>query len=220
MKMLFIGIAAVLAFAGPACTSNETGRAPGSGAATDGGIEREKSTDGETEREEPRSTLPENAENGDSAKRSAADDACRKLETGDKAMLAKQTFAFDNPPFRNSCFVTVYDPEFEDPPLGSEIAIYKDGKSIYRFESQYGPDNGPCWVTAVAFRDLNEDGLIDIVVTGKCGATAGSYAANEVFINDGKAFFTNITANDRLESFTRVKEIVDFVRTNKKLFVP
>lgn len=143
---------------------------------------------------------------------------CLEVDTGDKFLLKPQTFPIDFKPFENSCFVTAYDPEYEDPPLGSEISIYKDGKKVYEFDSRYNPDAATCWVEAVSFEDLTDDGLIDVIVAGKCGAKSGPIQGNEVFINTGKAFYSNIDANDKLEGFSKVKDIANFVRENKQLF--
>ncbi len=143
---------------------------------------------------------------------------CLDVDTGDKFLLKAQTFPIDFKPFENSCFVTAYDPEYEDPPLGCEISIYRDGKKIYGFDSRYNPDAATCWVEGVSFEDLSGDGLTDIIVAGKCGAKSGPIQGNEVFINTGKEFYTNIEANDRLENFSNLKDIAKFVRKNKQLF--
>jgi hypothetical protein len=141
---------------------------------------------------------------------------CTKINTGDKKLLKKQTFPVDFPPFENSCFVTSHEPEYTDPPLGSEYAIYKDGKKIFDFPEQLA--GATCWVEAVAFEDLNEDNLKEITVAGKCGAKMGDYNENRVYVNTGKAFTTDNDANYELDDFSKIKEINDFVRKNKKLF--
>ena len=56
---------------------------------------------------------------------------CESVDTGDNALLNAQTFPFDFEPFRNSCFVTSYNPEYDEPPMESEIAIYKGGKKVF-----------------------------------------------------------------------------------------
>lgn len=145
---------------------------------------------------------------------------CEQIETGDNILLKSQTFPFDEKPFEGSCFVTEHNPEFDDPPIGSEISIYKDGKRVYRFDSRYNPDSATCYVTGVAFQDLNDDGLTDVIVAGKCGAKSGESIGNEVFINTGKDFYTSTEANDKLEVFTKIKDIADFVRKNKEIFLP
>ncbi len=145
---------------------------------------------------------------------------CEQVDTGDNILLKSQTFPFDAKPFEGTCFVTEHNPEFDDPPIGSEISLYKDGKRIYRFDSRYNPDSATCYVVGVAFQDLNDDGLKDVIVAGKCGAKSGEIIGNEVFINTGKDFYTSTEANDKLEEFTKIKDIADFVRKNKKDFLP
>jgi hypothetical protein len=145
---------------------------------------------------------------------------CEEIDTGDNFLLKSQTFPFDEKPFEDSCFVTEHNPEFDDPPFGSEISIYKGGKRVYRFDSRYNPDSATCYVEAVSFQDLNEDKLTDIIVAGKCGAKSGEIIGNEVFINTGTDFYTNTEANDKLETFSKIKEIADFVRKNQEIFEP
>lgn len=54
---------------------------------------------------------------------------CLETMTDNFRVYRKQTFAFDFEPFKQSCFVTSFDPEYGDnPPLESNFAIYKDGK--------------------------------------------------------------------------------------------
>lgn len=145
---------------------------------------------------------------------------CENIDTGDNPVLKSQTFPIDFQPFEGSCFVTEHNPEYDDPPLGSEIYIYKNGKRIYQFSSRYNPDSATCWVEAVAFEDLNNDSLKDIIVAGKCGAKSGDVQGNEVFINDGKDFYTSVGANDKLDEFSKIKDIANFVRNNQEIFRP
>lgn len=141
---------------------------------------------------------------------------CTKIDTGNKKLLKKQTFPMDFPPFERSCFVTSHDAEYTDPPLGSEFAVYKDGKKIFDFPEQLA--GATCWVEAVAFEDLNGDNLKDVTIVGLCGAKSGDYNENRVYANTGKAFTTDSGANLELDNFSKIKEINDFVRKNKKLF--
>jgi len=150
--------------------------------------------------------------------RTSPSEACTGLDTGEKAILKSQTFPIDFEPFKGSCFVTTHDPEFTDPPLGSEVGIFKDGTQIYQFDSSFDENSATCWVIAVGFRDINDDGLMDIVIAGKCGAKSGPIVTNEIQMNDGRGFYTNVAGNDELEKFTTIKEITDFARKNKQLF--
>jgi hypothetical protein len=146
---------------------------------------------------------------------------CLKIDSGDLLLLKSQTLPTDFKPYEGACFVTMHDAEYDDPPLGSVISIYKDGAQVYTFDSSFNPDAATCWVEAVAFEDLDGDGLKDVVVAGKCGVKSGDLSANEVFINRGDGeFHTDTAANDELEEFDTIREISDFVKKNKELFVP
>jgi hypothetical protein len=143
---------------------------------------------------------------------------CLNIEAGDKAVLAKQTFPIDFEPFRTSCFVTLYNPENDDPPLESEIAIYTDGKEVFSFPNQFNGVEFGCWVEGVSFQDLNEDGLTDIIVAGMCSAKTAPYSENMVYVNTGTGFTTDINANYKLENFKKISEIASFVKKNQALF--
>ena len=116
--------------------------------------------------------------------------------------------------------MTIHDPENNDPPIGSEIAVYKNGRKIYKFDTRYHSDAATCWVEAVSFQDLNADQLTDIIVVGQCGAKSGPIQGNEVFINTGNAFHTSVSANDKLEKLKKIKDIADFVKKNQTEFTP
>ncbi|HEX8290078.1 MAG TPA: hypothetical protein VF556_19010 [Pyrinomonadaceae bacterium] len=143
---------------------------------------------------------------------------CTNIDAGDNAVLAKQTFPVDFAPFNNSCFVTTYNPEYDDPPLESEFAIYKDGAKVFDFPSRFNGVEFGCWVDAVAFEDLNDDNLEDVIVVGKCSAKSGPYNENVVYVNTGRDFTTDEEANSKLNDFKRIKEISDFVRRNRQIF--
>lgn len=152
-----------------------------------------------------------------------ADDAaaraeCAKTDVGDKAVLAKQTFAIDFEPFRKSCFVTAYNPEYDDPPLESELAIYTNGKEVFKFPNQFNGVTVGCWVEAVAFQDLNADGLTDVIVAGMCSAKSAPYSENMVYVNTGKAFVTDEQANYKLQDFRRIRDMSDYVKSNQSVF--
>ena len=148
----------------------------------------------------------------------SATKACHEVKTGEKALLKSQTFAIDFEPFRNSCFVTSHDPEFKDPPLDSEFAIYKDGKKVFDFPQQFNGNSVGCWVGAVAFQDINGDDKTDIILVGNCAAKMGEFNENTVYLNNGKTFVTNADANYALNDFKTIREIVDFIRKNPSLF--
>lgn len=148
----------------------------------------------------------------------AAPTDCPNIKVAGKKIDKKQTFAFDHEPFKNACFVTVHDPEYDDPPLNSGFFIYKDGKEVYKFSNQFNGVTTGCWAEAVAFQDLNEDNLTDVIIVGRCSAKTAPYNENMVYVNKGKEFTTNEEANYTLEKFKKIKDIADFVKANKEQF--
>lgn len=150
--------------------------------------------------------------------KSAAQADCVNIKVAGKKIDADQTFAFDHEPFKNACFVTAYDPDFDDPPLNSEFFIYQGGKEVYKFPKQFNGVTTGCWAEAVAFQDLNEDNLTDVLIVGKCSAKSAPYHENMVYVNKGKEFTTNEEANYTLEKFKKIKDIADFVKQNKEQF--
>ncbi len=143
---------------------------------------------------------------------------CAGVDVGDSAVMAKQTFPIDFAPFTNSCFVTSYNPEYDDPPLESEFAIYKDGAKVFVFPAQFNGVEFGCWVEGAAFEDLNNDNLKDVIVAGMCSAKSAPYSENMIYVNTGKAFTTDENANYKLADFKRIKDITDFVRKNQQIF--
>ncbi len=150
--------------------------------------------------------------------KSAEKTDCLNIKVAGKKIDEKQTFAFDHEPFKNACFVTAHDPVFDDPPLNSEFFIYQDGKEIYKFPNQFNGVTTGCWVEAVAFQDLNEDSLTDVIIAGMCSAKTAPYSENMVYVNKGKEFATNEDANYTLENFKKIKDIADFVKQNQGQF--
>lgn len=144
--------------------------------------------------------------------------ACQTVNAGEYDIYKKQTFAIDFEPFRNSCFVTSHNPEYDDPPMESRFAIFKNGKNVFDFPSQFNGVNFGCWIDAVAFQDLNNDKRTDVIVVSKCQAKSSEYNENTVYINDGKGFTTREDANTQLGEFTTVRQVVDFVKENGSMF--
>jgi len=160
-----------------------------------------------------------NSENQNSQKDPTADNSsCYKLKRDDLILDKKQTFVVDFKPFEKSCFVTFHDPEFDNPALGSQFYIYKNGKEVFNFPEQFGGANTSCWVDGVAFEDLNNDRLTDIIVVGKCGAKMGEYNENMVYLNNGKGFVTNVNSNAETMDFSKTSQIKEFVTKNPELF--
>ena len=137
---------------------------------------------------------------------------------GGKVPDAKQTFVMDFAPFRDACFVTFHDAEYENPPLNSEFYVYLNGKEVFEFPNQFNGVTTGCWIEAVSFADLNDDELKDIIVAGLCSAKTAPYSENMVYVKTGDGFRTDENANYKLADFTRIKEIENFVRRNRQLF--
>jgi hypothetical protein len=145
--------------------------------------------------------------------------ACMTTNVGAKRAVQKsQTFAIDFEPFKGSCFVTSYNPEYGDSHMETEYGIYQAGKRIFQLPSQFNGSSYGCWVDGVAFQDLDRDGLTDIIVVGKCEAKQADYNENMVYMNTGKAFTTREDANNQLGDFKTIKEITDFVQDNQQIF--
>lgn len=143
---------------------------------------------------------------------------CLSVDTGDNEIVKNQTFAIDFAPFTKSCFVTSHNPEYDDPPMEAEFSIYKNGEKVFDFPDQFNGVTFGCWVDGVAFEDLNDDNLKDVIVVGKCSAKTAPYNENMVYVNTGREFTINEDANYNLSDFKKIKEITDFVRKNKQIF--
>ena len=167
-----------------------------------------------------RAAEPQANTSSNEVKTSTSNAACVTVNTGNKAVLKSQTFAIDFEPFKGSCFVTTHDPEYKDPPLESEIAIYRDGKRVFEFPEQFNGIQVGCWVEAVAFQDVNNDRLTDVIVVGKCSGKTDSFNENSVYINNGRGFVTNIDANYKLADLKTIRDIAGFARENLRLFSP
>ena len=150
--------------------------------------------------------------------KNAATAECQSVEAGDNVVLKSQTFAIDFEPFRGSCFVTAHNPEFDEPPMESEMAIYQDGKNILQLPGQFNGVTFGCWVDGVSFQDLNDDNLTDVIVVGKCSAKNEAYNENMVYVNTGKTLTTNADANARIADLKRIKDVADFVKENREMF--
>jgi hypothetical protein len=144
--------------------------------------------------------------------------SCAALKIPGRRVDPKQTFAVDFAPFEGSCFVTAHDPEFTDPPLGSEFFIYRDGRELFRLPGAFNGTTTGCWAEAVAFQDLNGDNLTDVVVAGMCSAKSAPYSENMVYVNTGRDLTTDRDANYKLNDFKKIKDISDFVKRNKEQF--
>ncbi|MGB7068253.1 MAG: hypothetical protein WBD22_02050 [Pyrinomonadaceae bacterium] len=143
---------------------------------------------------------------------------CETVDTGDNVVQKSQSFAIDFAPFKGACFVTSYNPEYDEPPMESEFAIFKDGKKTFDFPSRFNGVTFGCSVDAVTFQDLNGDLLTDIIVVGKCTAKTAPYNENMVYVNTGSGFITNEEANYKLTELKKAKDIADLVQKNKELF--
>lgn len=143
---------------------------------------------------------------------------CENTDVGDNALLKTQTFPVNFEPFRNTCFVTQYNPEYDDPPMESEMAIYRGDEKVFEFPDQFNGVTFGCWVDAVSFQDLNADDLTDIIVVGKCSAKTAPYNENMVYVNTGKGFTTNDSANYEVAELKKAGDIANFVKRNQEKF--
>lgn len=158
------------------------------------------------------------ADKKETSKTLETEDCFNVLIPTDKKLDKKQTFAFDHEPFKNACFVTIHEAGYDDPPLNSEFFIYREGERVYKFPNQFNGVTTGCRAEGVAFQDLNEDGLTDIIIAGMCSAKTAPYSENMVYVNKGKEFTTNEDANYTLEKFKKIKDITDFVKQNREQF--
>lgn len=144
---------------------------------------------------------------------------CLKAKMEGKRLIASQTFLFEYEPFRGSCFVTFASKEDmldeKDVPRGSTFHIFKDGKKVYDFEDAFD-GQAACWVEGVGFEDLNNDGKIDVVMAGSCLGAKNSYPSNAIYMNKGNEFQTIASANQKLEKFKTIKQIVEYVKSQNK----
>jgi hypothetical protein len=143
---------------------------------------------------------------------------CYKVNTRDDIVQKSQTFPIDFEPFKGACFVTSYNPEYDNPPMETQFAIYQKGKKVFDFPDRFNGATFGCWVDGVGFQDVNHDNLTDIIVVGKCSAKAGEYNENAIYINTGKAFVTRPDGNNRLADFKTVKEVANFAEDNQQIF--
>lgn len=180
--------------------------------------QREKVTISNSTPETVRNTDSKPTNQNDKKTESSEWAGCENLKKEGFAVDSKQTFPVNFSPFEKSCFVTFHDPEFTNPPLGSQYFIYKNGKEIYAFPDQFNSGNTSCWIASVAFEDVNDDELTDVMIIGKCGAKSGAYNENMVYLNTGKDFVTNVEANVELLDYTRISQVRDFVRKNQPMF--
>ncbi len=148
----------------------------------------------------------------------AARELCNEIDTGDFPIWKPQTFAIEFEPFAGSCFVTTHNPEYDDPPMESQIAIYRRDKKVLDLPGMFNGVTFGCWVDGVGFQDLNNDGRIDVIVVGKCQAKMGDYNENMVYANDGKTLTTNETANTWISEMKTVKEVAAYARENPEMF--
>jgi hypothetical protein len=139
---------------------------------------------------------------------------CKGLKLPGKNFIANQSFPFDNEPFKGSCFATFGSKEemldANDVPRGSTFYIFKDGESVYELPDAFEGQSG-CWVDALSFKDLNNDGLMDVIMAGSCLGARDSYPSNAVFANNGRGFTTDDDANSSLGNLKPAKAIEAYV---------
>lgn len=148
-------------------------------------------------------------------------DSCPPVKRAGKRQIKAQTFPINFVPFADMCFVTFASVEDmmdeKDVPRGSTFHIYQNGNSVLDLPDAFDGLTA-CWVEAVSFKDLNADGLTDIIVAGSCLGAKDSYPANAVYANTGQTLTTKAEANQKLENFKKLSEIESFVKKNQNLF--
>lgn len=139
---------------------------------------------------------------------------CKGLKLPGKIFIANQSFPFDFEPFKGSCFATFGSKEdmldANDVPRGSTFYIFENGESVYELPDAFGGQSS-CWVDAISFKDLNNDGLMDVIMAGSCLGARDSYPSNAVFANNGRGFTTNDDANGNLGNLKSAKAIEAYV---------
>lgn len=148
-------------------------------------------------------------------------DSCPPVKQAGKRQIKSQTFPFNFKPFTNACFVTFASLEEmldeKDVPRGSTFHIYQNGESVLDLPDAFDGQTA-CWIEGVAFKDLNADGLTDIILAGSCLGAKSSYPSNAIYVNNGEDFTTNGEANQKLENFKKLSEIEAFAKKNQGLF--
>lgn len=146
---------------------------------------------------------------------------CYASKVAGKVLVREQTFLFDHKPYEKSCFVTFADPnemvDKKDVPRGSTFHIFTNGEDVFEFPDPFGGQTA-CWVEALSFDDLNNDGQTDVIMAGRCLGAKDSYPTNAIFANVGKGFSTNEEANAELDELENIQQIRDFVKRNLKRF--
>ncbi|CAN5441745.1 hypothetical protein BH10ACI2_BH10ACI2_24840 [soil metagenome] len=152
---------------------------------------------------------------------SGAAAGCPEAKQSGKRFIKSQSFPFDFKPYEGSCFVTfasIDDMVNErDVPRGSTFYLYRDGKQAFAFPDAFGGQHA-CWIEGVSFKDLNGDGLTDVVLAGSCLAAKDSYPSNAIYVNTGTGFTTDDAANAKLENLSKLKDIETYARKNVKVF--
>jgi len=146
---------------------------------------------------------------------------CYQSKIAGKVLVREQTFVFDHKPYEKSCFVTFANPDEmvdkTDVPRGSTFHIFTNGEDMFEFPDAFNGQTA-CWVEALSFDDLNNDGQTDVIMSGRCLGAKDSYPTNAIFVNVGKGFSTNEEANAELDDLQNIQQIRDFVRKNLKRF--
>ena len=169
--------------------------------------------------ENPDDAAGKSSEGNTTTGNAVAKAACMVTKVGgNRAVQISQTFAIDFEPFKDSCFITSYNPEYGESHMGTQYDIFAKGKKIFSFPDQFNGSKFGCWVDGVAFQDLNRDGLTDVIIVGECAAKQADYNENMVYINTGKAFTTREDGNNQLGDFKTIKEITKFVDENQQIF--
>jgi hypothetical protein len=123
--------------------------------------------------------------------------------SAEQSVVAKQSFDTSFKGFGAVRFVTLRDTA--GGPGKCRFELRRAGQTVYRFPMAYA-DQWSCFdVTAVAFRDVNDDGRKDVLVlatavTGIGPTGAQPFQANSVYYNTGASRFVTDQKIDEFAS--------------------
>jgi hypothetical protein len=128
-------------------------------------------------------------------------------------LIPNQTFDVELPHFGKVKFASYAD-NSEKPVFKPRLYFYlmKDNQIVYAFPEFYGHEDGfDCgFVKAVGLRDVNDDGLKDIIIIGECLASK-PFPVIDVYFNATDRFTHDKKINEALNSDESIKTIADIV---------
>lgn len=133
-------------------------------------------------------------------------------------IIATQSFDVEFPHFGKVKFASYAD-NSEKPVFKPRLYFYlmKENDIVYTFPEFYGHEDGfDCgYVEAVGLRDLNDDGLKDIIIIGSCLASK-PFPVIDVYFNAKDHFYNDKKLNMALNSELDNKSVAEVVKYFKK----